>query len=371
MSLKNLTLRARIGIALGSVLLCLGAAVLLGLSALPAGAEASRTTLVGLGVAGLVLGLLSGRSLHRAVVDPLAEALLIAETVASKDLSQEFHTERGGDFGRLLRALGDMEDTMTDMVERIKDSTDGIAVASRQIDSGNSDLASRTEEQAGSLDQTTARMGELTLTVHQNAERARSASSLALGASSVADRGGAVVQEVIVQMESISASSRKMADIIDVIEGIAFQTNILALNAAVEAARAGEQGRGFAVVAAEVRSLAHRSALAAKEIKHLISDSAEHVQSGSNSVQQAGGTMREVVDSVRQVTDLLAEISAALGEQTHGIEQVNQSVSQMDQTTQHNAAMVKQAATAATALAQRAGQLQAVVNEFRLDPVAA
>ncbi|HSV52617.1 MAG TPA: methyl-accepting chemotaxis protein [Burkholderiaceae bacterium] len=326
----------------------------------------SRNLMLGLGFVALVTGAGFAYGLTRSVADPLAEALLIAETVASGDLSQDFETERGGDFGRLLNSMGEMEDTLTDLVTRIKDSTDSITVASKQIAAGNSDLSQRTEQQASSLQETAASMEELTATVKQNADRARSASGLATSASEIAERGGAVVGEVVATMEAISSSSRKIVDIIGVIEGIAFQTNILALNAAVEAARAGEQGRGFAVVAGEVRSLAQRSAEAAKEIKSLIDDSVTQVQSGSSLVGQAGETMHEIVEAVKSVTGILGEISIASAQQSEGIEQVNVAVAHMDSATQQNAALVEEAAAAASALSAQALQLQQAVGEFKL-----
>jgi methyl-accepting chemotaxis protein len=305
--------------------------------------------------------------LVRSIVRPLDEAIYIAETVAAGDLSQDFATERGGEFGRLLAALGTMEDTLTDVVGRIKTSTDTITVASKDIASGNTNLSQRTEEQAHSLEQTASSMEQLTATVKQTADRARSASSLAVNASGVAERGGVVVGEVVATMTAISASSRRIVDIIEVIEGIAFQTNILALNAAVEAARAGEQGRGFAVVASEVRSLAQRSAEAAKEIKSLIGDSVQQVENGSALVGQAGRTMHEIVQSVQSVTSMLGEISDATAQQSQGIEHVNQAVVQMESATQQNAALVEQAAAAATALSVQTHELQTVVDEFKLD----
>ncbi|MDD0812197.1 methyl-accepting chemotaxis protein [Curvibacter sp. RS43] len=327
----------------------------------------SRWWMLGLGLLSAVVAAVAVWSLRRSIVKPLNDALFIAETVASGDLSQEFSTELGGDFGRLLGSLGTMEDTLTDLVGRIKGSTDAIAHAAGDIHSGNADLSRRTEDQAASLEETAASMEELTSTVRQNAERARSASGLAVNASGIAQRGGQVVDQVVQTMDAISASSKKIVDIIQVIEGIAFQTNILALNAAVEAARAGEQGRGFAVVASEVRSLAQRSAVAAREIKSLIGDSVEQVQSGAGLVGQAGHTMAEIVQAVGQVTGLLGEISGALNEQSTGIEHVNQAVAHMDSVTQQNAALVQQAAQAAALLSTQARQLQEVVGEFKLD----
>lgn len=327
----------------------------------------TRYWMLAIGLLAALVAALAVWALRRSIVTPLKDALLIAETVASGDLSQEFSTELGGDFGRLLGSLGTMEDTLTDLVSRIKQSTDSIALASQDIDSGNSDLSRRTEDQAASLEETAASMEELTSTVRQNAERARSASGLAVSASGIAQRGGQVVDQVVKTMDAISGSSKKIVDIIQVIEGIAFQTNILALNAAVEAARAGEQGRGFAVVASEVRSLAQRSAVAAREIKSLIGDSVEQVQNGADLVGQAGNTMAEIVSAVGQVTGLLAQISAALNEQSTGIEHVNQAVAHMDSVTQQNAALVQHAAQAAASLSSQAAQLQAVVGEFKLD----
>ncbi|MGC1172477.1 methyl-accepting chemotaxis protein [Polaromonas sp.] len=327
----------------------------------------ARRWMIGLGMAALLVGGTVAYRLVRSIVQPLNEAIHIAETVASGDLSQEFSTERGGDFGRLLGALGGMEDTLTDLVSRIKASTDSITLASRDIAAGNSDLSRRTEEQAASLEETVSSMEELTSTVRLNAEHARSASGLATDASEIAEQGGAVVVQVVDTMASISGSSKKIVDIIAVIEGIAFQTNILALNAAVEAARAGEQGRGFAVVASEVRGLAQRSAEAAREIKVLIADSVAHVDNGSELVGQAGRTMQDIVQAVRRVSSLLEQISAASVEQSNGIEHVNQAMVLMDKATQQNAALVEQAATAASALAEQTQQLQTAVGEFKLD----
>jgi methyl-accepting chemotaxis protein len=306
-------------------------------------------------------------SLRRGIVAPLNQAILIAETVAAGDLSQEFSSDLSGDFGRLLGALGTMEDTLTDLVSRIKQSTDAISLSAGEIDAGNTDLSRRTEDQVSALAQTAASMDELTATVRQNADRARSASGLAVNASATAERGGSVVGQVVHTMETISGSSRKIVDIIQVIEGIAFQTNILALNAAVEAARAGEQGRGFAVVASEVRNLAQRSAVAAREIKELIHQSVDQIESGAGLVGQAGKTMTEIVGAVGQVTGLLGEISHALVEQSEGIEHVNQAVAHMDGSTQQNAALVQQATQAASALSARARDLETAVGAFKLD----
>ena len=327
----------------------------------------ARAAMVVLAVVALLAGAALAWQLTRGITKPLGEALHIAETVAAGDLSQEFRTEHGGDFGRLLCRMGDMEDTLTDVVTRIKASSNAIAGASAQIAAGNQDLSQRTEQQASSLEQTAAAMEELTSTVKQNSDNARQANQLAQSASEVAIRGGNVVTQAVDTMASINASSKKVVDIIGVIDGIAFQTNILALNAAVEAARAGEQGRGFAVVASEVRSLAQRSAAAAKEIKTLIEHSVGTVDDGAKLVEQAGNTMAEVVTAIRRVTDIMAEISAASHEQTSEIGQVNEAIGQMDQVTQQNAALVEQAAAAAESLSRQAMQLVEVVSMFKLD----
>ena len=328
--------------------------------------QSARTWVIGCSVVVLVLALVATLSLRASIVAPLNQAILIAETVASGDLSQEFNSDLEGDFGRLLGALGTMEDTLTDLVSRIKQSTDSITASAADIDHGNTDLSRRAEDQVSSLTETAASMEQLTATVRQNAERAHSASGLAVQASAIAEQGGSVVGEVVQTMQAISGSSRKIVDIIQVIEGIAFQTNILALNAAVEAARAGEQGRGFAVVASEVRNLAQRSAVAAREIKALISASVEQVESGAGQVGKAGKTMEEIVGAVGQVSALLGEISTALREQSEAISHVNMAVSHMDGSTQETASLVQHAVSTASALSAQARDLEQAVGAFKL-----
>ena len=363
----GLKIRTQLALAFGGVVTITAVMLAVALSHLNAG-DPARPWLWGLGALALTTAAACVAVLGRAIDRPLDDAVLIAETVASGDLSQEFTTERGGDFGRLLRALGGMEDTLTDLVTRIRGSTDAIAVAARQIDGGNGDLAQRTEEQAAALQQTSASARLLAAGMKDNAGRARQASALAERASGTASRGGAVVGQVVATMDSISESSRRIVDIIEVIENIAFQTNILALNAAVEAARAGEQGRGFAVVAGEVQNLARRTSTAAKEIKTLIGSAVEHVQSGAVLVKQAGGTMTEIVGEVTEVDEILDQIAAALGEQSAAVEQVSASVGHMDDVTQQNAALVQQAAAASSALAVQSRDLQQLVGQFRLEP---
>ena len=275
----------------------------------------------------------------RSITQPLTAAVTVARKVAAGDLTSEIAVTSKDETGQLMQALKEMNASLAKMVGEVRQGTATIATASSQIAAGNQDLSSRTEQQASSLEETAASMEELTSTVKQNADNARQANQLAVLASSVAVKGGSVVAQVVGTMGAINTSSKKIVDIIGVIDGIAFQTNILALNAAVEAARAGEQGRGFAVVAAEVRNLAQRSAAAAKEIKTLIGDSVDKVEEGSRQVQEAGKTMDEIVDSVRRVTDIMAEIQAASQEQTQGIDQINQAITQMDQVTQQNAAL--------------------------------
>jgi methyl-accepting chemotaxis protein len=336
-------------------------------AALAADVASARMLMLAAGLLAVAAGVGGALWLKWSTAQPLEQALLIADTVTSGDLSQEFDSDRGGDFGRLLQGLGAMEDKLTDVVTEIRSTSDAIMMASDQIASGNLELSSRTEEQASSLQQTAASMQELTSRVKRNADGAHEAHALATSTSGLAARGGSAVADLAGTMEAISASSKKIVDIIGVIDGIAFQTNILALNAAVEAARAGENGRGFAVVASEVRSLAQRSASAAKEIKVLIEASVGQVKEGGNRVQHAGQTISEIVASTRTVSEILADISAASSEQTAEIEQVNAAIAQMDQVTQQNAALVERANSSAAALQQQAAVLASVVGAFKLD----
>ena len=305
----------------------------------------------------------------RSITAPLIAAVKVAQTVAAGDLCGPIPPGSRDETGQLLHALKDMNDSLANIVSQVRQGTDLIAAESQQIADGNLDLSSRTEQQASSLQETASSMEELTSTVKQNAGNAHQANKLASAASKVAQEGGTVVAQVVETMGSINDSSRKIVDIIGVIDGIAFQTNILALNAAVEAARAGEQGRGFAVVASEVRSLAQRSAAAAKEIKLLIGDSVEKVELGARLVDQAGSTMQTIVDSIRNVSQIVAEISNASEEQTAGIEQINQAITNMDDVTQQNAAVVEQVSAAAGSLQNQAGNLAQLVSLFRTEPV--
>ena len=323
--------------------------------------------LVVFGALSLGLGLVLAWLLVRSITHPLRRAVEVAEAVAAGDLTSRIDVTTKDETGQLMHALKGMNGSLAKVVGEVRHGTDAIATASGQIAAGNQDLSSRTEEQASSLEQTAASMEELTSTVKQNADNARQANQLAVSASEVAVRGGGVVSQVVDTMGSINSSSKKIVDIIGVIDGIAFQTNILALNAAVEAARAGEQGRGFAVVASEVRNLAQRSGAAAKEIKGLIDDSVDKVEAGSRQVAEAGRTMDEIVDSVKRVTDIMGEITAASQEQSTGIEQVNQAIAQMDQVTQQNAALVEEAAAAAQSMQEQAASLVGAVSVFRLE----
>jgi methyl-accepting chemotaxis protein len=326
----------------------------------------ARLLMFGLLAVMAALGAGLGWWITRSITGPINQAVDVAERVAAGDLSSRIEVRSHDETGRLLAALKAMNASLVTIVDTVRKSSDSIATGSAQIASGNADLSQRTEEQASSLEETAASMEELGSTVKQNADNARQANQLALGASTVAARGGEVVSQVVETMKGINDSSRKIADIITVIDGIAFQTNILALNAAVEAARAGEQGRGFAVVAGEVRTLAQRSAEAAKEIKSLITASVERVDQGSALVDQAGATMEEIVTSIRRVTDIMGEISSASSEQSAGVTQVGEAVSQMDQVTQQNAALVEQSAAAAESLRVQAQHLVQAVSVFRL-----
>jgi methyl-accepting chemotaxis protein len=329
--------------------------------------SSSRRLMFILGALAMILGALAAWFITRTITRPIHEAVKVAETVAAGDLTSRIDASAKDETGRLLQALQNMNDNLVNIVGQVRGGTDTIATASSQIAAGNLDLSSRTEQQASALEETASSMEELTSTVKQNADNARQANQLAVSASEVAVKGGNVVSQVVDTMASINESSKKIVDIIGVIDGIAFQTNILALNAAVEAARAGEQGRGFAVVASEVRNLAQRSAAAAKEIKTLIGDSVNKVDTGTKLVDQAGTTMDEIVESVKRVTDIMSEITAASQEQSSGIEQVNEAISQMDHATQQNAALVEEAAAAAGSLQDQASKLAQVVSVFRLD----
>jgi methyl-accepting chemotaxis protein len=334
-------------------------------------AQARYATIRNVALAAIVFGVALaawiGFALIRAIVRPLNEAVAIANAVASGDLTSKIEVKTRDETGKLSQALKDMNENLVKLVGNVRASADSITTGAGEIAAGNSDLSQRTEEQASSLEETASSMEELTSTVKQNAENAKQANQLARGASEIAVKGGEVVNDVVITMSSINESSRKIVDIISVIDGIAFQTNILALNAAVEAARAGEQGRGFAVVAGEVRNLAQRSAAAAKEIKGLIGDSVDKVEGGTKLVEEAGKTMDEIVTAVKRVTDIMAEISAASTEQSAGIEQVNQAITQMDEVTQQNAALVEEAAAAAESLEEEAQNLSAAASVFKLD----
>jgi methyl-accepting chemotaxis protein len=328
--------------------------------------RSGRNLLITLGLAAVALGVGFAWATTRSIVKPLTEAVQIAQTVADGDLSRRIEAHGEDEAGQLLKALKAMNDSLAGIVSEVRQGTETIATASQEIASGNHNLSTRTEHQASTLEETASSMEQLTSAVRNNADNARTASALAATASDVAARGGSVVGEVVQTMGSINAASTKIVDIIGVIDGIAFQTNILALNAAVEAARAGEQGRGFAVVASEVRSLAQRSAQAAGEIKDLINNTVQQVHAGSELVNQAGSTMDEVVASIQRVTSIMSEIASASSEQTAGIEQVNQAIVQLDNVTQQNAALVEQAAAAASAMQDQADRLTGQVGRFKL-----
>ena len=325
-----------------------------------------RLAAIGSIVVGLALGWVFGLALIRSLAQSLGRAVDVAHAVAKGDLTQEIVVQGKDEVAQLMTAMSAMTQSLVQVVSNVRQGSEGVATASAEIAQGNNDLSARTEQQASALEQTAASMEELSSTVKQNADSARTANQLAVSASTIAVEGGNVVGQVVETMREINTSSRKISDIIQVIDGIAFQTNILALNAAVEAARAGEQGRGFAVVASEVRSLAGRSADAAKEIKSLINASVERVEHGTALVDQAGATMTEVVTSIQRVTDIMGEISAASSEQSLGVAQVGEAVTQMDQATQQNAALVEEMAAAASSLKSQAQDLVQAVAVFKL-----
>jgi methyl-accepting chemotaxis protein len=328
--------------------------------------ETSRNLMVALGLVSFMLSALCAWLLASSITKPLLEASEVANRVAQGNLSVAIENNRVDEVGQLLNSLKEMQTSLSDVVARVRRGSEGVATASTEIAQGNHDLSARTESQASALEETASSMEELSSTVKQNADNARQANQLAQSASTIAIQGGEVVAQVVDTMRGINDSSKKIADIIGVIDSIAFQTNILALNAAVEAARAGEQGRGFAVVASEVRNLAGRSADAAKEIKSLINDSVDRVGRGTTLVDQAGSTMTEIVASIRRVTDIMGEISAASAEQSAGMGQIGSAVSNMDQATQQNAALVEQMAAAASGLNNQAQELVQTVSVFKL-----
>ena len=331
-----------------------------------ASAHTAGLLMIGLGLVGGLLSLLTAWFISSGIVRPIRHAVKVARRVAGGDLTGIIRVDSRDEIGQLLQALQDMNGSLLTIVGEVRGGTETIATASAEIAAGNLDLSGRTEAQASALEQTASSMEELTGTVKQNADHARQANQLALSAAEVAGKGGAVVAQVVQTMASIKQSSKRIVDIISVIDGIAFQTNILALNAAVEAARAGEQGRGFAVVAGEVRTLAQRSAAAAREIKTLIGDSVDQVDNGARLVDQAGATMDDIVSSVHRVTAIMGDISSATHEQMSGIEQINHAIAQMDQVTQQNAALVEQASAAAATMQDQAAQLAGVVGVFKL-----
>ena len=362
--LRDMNLAMRTGLGMGLLALLILA---LGVAGFSAQADTALSYgMAGIAAAGILACLSMWFMLHTTVVRPLKDAVTGARALAGGDLSGKFESSRNDDMGQLMRALQQMNVNLRSIIGDVRTNVEVITHATQEIASGNMDLSSRTESQSSSLEETASSMEELTSTVRQNAENAKQANQLANNASDIAVKGGQVVGDVVQTMASISTSSKKIVDIISVIEGIAFQTNILALNAAVEAARAGEQGRGFAVVAGEVRNLAQRSAAAAKEIKGLIGDSVDKVDAGSKQVDQAGATMTEIVQAVKRVTDIMAEISAASTEQSDAIGQVNRAIAQLEEVTQQNAALVDKAASSTESMYQQSNVLARAVSIFRL-----
>ncbi len=360
--LKNLSIGMRLGLAFALAYLFMVVIALVALSGWSMAVEAT----IGLLVIGVVFGVMIGIVFVRSITEPLRQAVDVAKQIAEGNLTARIDYVAGDAIGELFNALREMNRSLNQLVGEVHSASAGIANATAEIAAGNLDLSNRTESQAAALQHTTGTMNDITSTVRQNAENALLASQLANTASEVAVRGGEVVTEVVNTMGAINESARKISDIIGVIDGIAFQTNILALNAAVEAARAGEQGRGFAVVAAEVRSLAQRSAGAANEIKQLINDSVSKVDMGNVQVAQAGNTMNEVVSSINRVTEVVNQISHASNEQRGGIEEMNRTIMQMDEVTQQNAALVEESAAAARSLQDQTEHLDQQIRRFSL-----
>jgi methyl-accepting chemotaxis protein len=331
--------------------------------------QTSKRFMFGLSVFAVLLGAVCSWLITRSIVRPIRQAVDLTESVAAGDLTRHIAATTSDETGALLRALRHMNDSLADIVAQVRSGTDSMSTAAGEISAGNLDLSARTEQRAATLEETASTMEALTATVRQNAENARQANQLAIAASDVASQGGAVVADVVTTMRAIHASAGKITDIIGVIDGIAFQTNILALNAAVEAARAGEQGRGFAVVAGEVRTLAQRSAAAAREIKNLIMESVTNVDTGTRLVDRAGRTMEDVVHSIGRVTDIMAEITSSSQEQRGGIEQVNSAIGAIDRTTQQDAALVEEAAAATASMQEQAAHLAVTVGVFKVAQV--